>query len=139
VLGMHGASCRPLTVFVVLLVQGDAVLVEPLPALLSCVHHLSSTAQRSSTDAGRGPGSLGGSENWRGLIEDEEQQEQELSTSETLKVRLSRAAILLACVCSAILSLCKQHARSLPGAVHGNRRCGAEPVVLSRSARLLCV
>lgn len=69
-----------------LLVQGDVVLVEPLPALLSCVHHLSSTAQRPSTDNGQGPGSLGGSENWRGLIEDEEQQQQEQSTCESLKV-----------------------------------------------------
>lgn len=69
-----------------LLVQGDVVLVEPLPALLSCVHHLSSTAQRPSTDDGRGPGSLGVSENWRGLIEDKEQQQQEQSTCESLKV-----------------------------------------------------
>lgn len=81
---MHGLL---MWVVCALLVQGDVVLVEPLPALLSCVHHLSSTAQRPSTDAGRGPGSLGGSENWRGLIEDEEQQQQqEQSTSESLKV-----------------------------------------------------
>lgn len=61
------------------------MLIEPLPALLSCVYRLTSTAQHSAAGAARGPGSLGGSENWMGLMdEDEDQQEQ--STSATLKV-----------------------------------------------------
>jgi hypothetical protein len=62
------------------------MLIEPLPALLSCVHHLTSTTQQGTAGNARGPGSLGGSENWMGLM-DEDDDQQEQSTSATLKVR----------------------------------------------------
>jgi hypothetical protein len=67
--------------------QGDAVLLEPLPALLSCVQRLTSSAQQARlAGATRGPGSLGGSENWMGLDEGDEDDQQECSMTGTLKV-----------------------------------------------------
>ena len=67
--------------------QGDAVLLEPLPALLSCVQRLTSTARQAGpAGAARGPRSLGGSENWMGWDEGDEDDPQQRSMTCTLKV-----------------------------------------------------
>lgn len=64
------------------------MLLEPLPALLSCVQRLTSSAQQARPTGGtnRGPGSLGGSENWMGYDEGDEDDQQERSMTGTLKV-----------------------------------------------------
>jgi len=69
--------------------QGEAVLVEPLPALLSCVYRLSNAAAQqaaAAADLNKGPGSLEASENWMGGDDDGNQEQQEQSTSAILKV-----------------------------------------------------
>lgn len=64
------------------------MLVEPLPALLSCVYQLTSKARQvpAAADPTRGPGSLGGSENWMGM-DDGNADQQDQSTTGALKVR----------------------------------------------------
>lgn len=74
--------------------QGNAVLVEPLAALLSCVYRLTSTAQRPQAAVPpTGPGSLEASENWMGPGV-EEQQEQ--TTTDTLQVTVVPDKLLVA-------------------------------------------
>jgi hypothetical protein len=81
-------------------VQDEAVLVEPLPALLACVHRLIScaaagnsaaaaAAAAAAAGAGRlGHGSLAGSETWPGLDVDMDAASEHSSTA-ALKVGAS--------------------------------------------------
>lgn len=99
------AAANSLLCVAVIGLQGEAVLVVPLPALLSCVYRLSNAAAQqaaAAADLNKGPGSLEASENWMG-DDDNNQEQQEQSTSAILKVNSLCATALL-----------PQHRRSTP-------------------------
>lgn len=85
-----GGMRVPTSICLPVRVQGEAVLLEPLPALLSCVYRLTSTAQPVTQQQRRqppGPGSLEGSEGWPGGVgNNNNEDDQELSTTAALKV-----------------------------------------------------
>jgi hypothetical protein len=92
--------------------QGNAVLVEPLAALLSCVYRLTSTAQRTQAAVPPpGPGSLEASENWMGPGVDEQQEQ---TTTDKLKVCVVPDELfLLICIDSSWPSLAVRQAGCL--------------------------